>query len=139
MERSLERSQGYTSDPYLRKHHPINNPVDFKITHDNKYIIQELQTGLARRGSQSLLSWVLNIMYQNIIIIHGLPSLAKPAQWKISMSSSIAELNFYEMNLRNLSILLTMKLISYVAVFYKYYKIIGLSSYILIFYCPIFC
>ena len=41
-------------------HHPINNPVDFRMTHDNKYIMNEIGThanlsGLARNGSQSLL------------------------------------------------------------------------------------
>lgn len=46
------RSQGYTSEAYLKRHHPINNPVDFKLTHDNKYIITEL----ARCGSKSLIS-----------------------------------------------------------------------------------
>ena len=50
-----ERAIGYTSINYQGRHHPINNPVDFKITHDNKYIINELQSGLARSGSQSLL------------------------------------------------------------------------------------
>ena len=51
-----ERAQGYTSAGYMNRHHPINNPVDFKITHDNKYIIGELQqSGLARSGSQALL------------------------------------------------------------------------------------
>ncbi len=49
------RSQGYTSNAYLHRHHPINNPVDFKITHDNRYIMKELQSGLARSGSQSLI------------------------------------------------------------------------------------
>ncbi len=50
------RLQGYTSNTYLNRHHPINNPVDFKITHDNKYVIKELQSGLARSGSNSILS-----------------------------------------------------------------------------------
>ena len=36
---ALDRAIKYTSDDYYSKHHPINNPVDFKITHDNKYII----------------------------------------------------------------------------------------------------
>lgn len=46
---------------YQGRHHPINNPVDFKITHDNKYIIGELQSGLARSGSKALLSWFLDV------------------------------------------------------------------------------
>lgn len=50
-----ERAEGYTSVNYQNRHHPINNPVDFKITHDNKYIIGELQSGLARSGSKALL------------------------------------------------------------------------------------
>lgn len=34
------RSQYYTSDPYTKKHHPINNPIDFKVNHDSKYIMK---------------------------------------------------------------------------------------------------
>ena len=41
------------------QHHPINNPVDFKVAHDNKYILKELkgsESKLARSGSQIVLS-----------------------------------------------------------------------------------
>lgn len=42
--RIREKSEGYTSPTYHSRHHPINNPVDFKITHDNKYIINSLKS-----------------------------------------------------------------------------------------------
>ena len=58
-----EKSEGYTSPTYHIRHHPINNPVDFKITYNNKYIMNSLKSesgstmsGLARSGSQALLS-----------------------------------------------------------------------------------
>ena len=60
------RFDPYTEEDYKKFHHPINNPVDFKITHDNKYIMSELQgrpnhhrrnmSELARSGSHALLS-----------------------------------------------------------------------------------
>ena len=48
-------------------HHPIYNPIDFKIDHDNKYILRELQdeeefekklqmSSLAKSGSNAILS-----------------------------------------------------------------------------------
>lgn len=44
-------------------HHPINNPIDFKIDHNNKYIMNSLKSesgstmsGLARSGSHALLN-----------------------------------------------------------------------------------
>lgn len=46
LQKEVERhrgSEGYTSSGYQNVHHPINNPIDFKITHDNKYILQQLR------------------------------------------------------------------------------------------------
>ena len=44
-QRIRDRMDPYTEDQFKRIHHPINNPVDFKVTHDNRYIIKELSGG----------------------------------------------------------------------------------------------
>ena len=34
----------YTSRDYNFKHHPINNPVDYRLAHDNRYVMKQLGT-----------------------------------------------------------------------------------------------
>ena len=63
-ERQSHQGEGYTSKNYQHMHHPINNPVDFKLPHDNKYLMRQLQeediyeqrmSSLARSGSHALI------------------------------------------------------------------------------------
>lgn len=69
-----KKNEQYTTKDYQNVYSPICNPVDFRITRDNKYIMRELReekyqqdrqtgstsesqmTGLARKGSFTLLS-----------------------------------------------------------------------------------
>ena len=42
MNEKREKMDPYRSQDYAFRHHPINNPVDYRFAHDNRYVIQEL-------------------------------------------------------------------------------------------------